>query len=186
MALSDRQLANLWSKLEQNGIKLRAAEQNLQRAQEAGATNAETRTIRAEITRIQKDSKAINARLTADAKEIADEDGEDTPPTPPLKTPTAQINVRTTGGTGMGLAEDREALMQANVALGEALAAAVVAATHLEAAEQAAASAIQNYDQQDLVAATGQIAQATQDQFAVSQAIAQAQQNIDSFVQRMS
>lgn len=65
--LSDRQIKNMWTRLEQLKPTIRAAEKRLEMAREAGKTRRQCAPLAATVNRLQRERTSINQALTADA-----------------------------------------------------------------------------------------------------------------------
>jgi hypothetical protein len=177
MALSERQLQNLWNRLDQLRVLIAAAEQNLANALAAGHTQKETRTIRAEITRLTKERQKINDRLAADAAESREDPPGD-------KTKSKTDKKPTTGGTGMSLAENRAMLMSANDGLGTAQGQITAARSSVEDAQGLIMNAASDID--SMTAPIGLVAQALEELETAAQAVAAAISETEEYIGRIS
>jgi chromosome segregation ATPase len=182
MPLSDTALRNLWNRLDQLRSIIAQAEKNLAAAETAGRTKAETRTIRAEITRLKKERDKINARLAADAQESR---GQEPPGGTTPTTTTRTINVPATGGSMSSLAEDRAALQSTveNARQAAEKLAGVIA--DLERAVQGTAVA-EGFDNHDLAQAVAQIRDAKDKADDLAGQVRQGTEGVEKFVARMS
>lgn len=154
--LSDQQLANLYSKLEQLNIQIGAAEQNLARAEAAGHTKAETRTIRAEIARLRKARQGVHDRLAADAKERREAE-------PPESKSRNTSQSGSTGGSGMSLQDVRAEIAAAVEKLNESLGATNQAHAAAEEAQGMLIRATEGSGQADVTNAVSMAAQSVND-----------------------
>lgn len=177
--LSDQQLANLYSKLEQLNIQIGAAEQNLARAGEAGHTKAETRTIRAEIGRLNKARQGVHDRLAADAKERREAEE------PPGSKSRNTSQSGPTGGSGMSLQEVRAGIAAANEKLNEALGAVNQAHDAAEEAQGMFITATEGSGQGDVTSAVSMVAQSVNDLEAVRGYISAAMSEAEGVANRL-
>jgi hypothetical protein len=86
----------------------------------------------------------------------------------------------------MGLSEDRANLMDANVALGEALAKLYRVVEDINTAQVKANAAITGYDNVELVEASGEIALASESAGETFRAVASAQGAIDRYIRKLN
>jgi len=63
--LSDRQIRNLWARLDQLGPAIKAAEARLRMAREAGKTRRQCAPLAAAVNRLKNERASINRTLQA-------------------------------------------------------------------------------------------------------------------------
>jgi hypothetical protein len=66
-ALSDRQIKNLWARLDQLGPAIKKAETKLTEARDAGKTKRQCAPLAATVNRLKNERTSINRTLQADA-----------------------------------------------------------------------------------------------------------------------